>query len=309
MRKLILIITMAVLTGNMQAQELKCNIQVVSQQVQGTNKQVFETLRNAIFEFMNNKVWTDHVYTMDERIECNMMFNIKEQISADEFRGTLQIQVRRPVFNTNYNTTMFNFVDKDIRFRYIEFEPLEFDLNSYSSNLTSILAFYAYFVIGLDYDSFSYMGGSPYFQNAEKIVLNANNVPEKGWKPVDNMSHKNRYWLVKDFLDQDYAPIREFNYRYHRHGLDVMDAKVIEGRAEIATAIELLQKVYRARPDPYMYLLRLVFDAKSDEFVKVFSESFPEEKNRVHNILTEMDATNATKYKTILETNNDMMEF
>ncbi len=308
MRKLILLITVLVLTVQLQGQELKCNIQVVSQQVQGTNKQVFETLRNAIFEFMNNKVWTNNVYTMDERIECNLMFNITEQVSADEFRGTLQIQSSRPVYNTNYKTTMFNFVDKDIHFRYIEFEPLEFDLNSHSSNLTSILAFYAYFLLALDYDSFSYMGGSPYFENAEKIVINAQNVVEKGWKPIDDMSHKNRYWLSKDFLDQEYSPVREFIYRYHRHGLDMMDSKVIEGRAEIATSIELLQKVYRSRPDPYMYILRLIFDAKADEMVKIFSESFVEEKNRVHNMLTEMDQTNASKYKTILE-DNTQLEF
>ena len=133
-------------------------------------------------------------------------------------------------------------------------------------------------------------------------------MPEKGWKPADNMSHKNRYWLVKDFLDQEYAPVREFSYRYHRHGLDMMDSKVTEGRAEIASSIELLQKVHRKRPDPYMYILRLIFDAKADEMVKVFSESFVEEKNRVHNILTEMDQTNASKYKSILE-NSNQQEF
>ncbi len=306
MRKIILLIAVLAFSVQLEAQELKCNIQVVSQQVQGTNKQVYETLRNAIFEFMNNRVWTNNVYTMDERIECNLMFNITDQPSADEFRGTLQIQGRRPVYNTNYNTVLFNFIDKDIQFRYIEFQPLEFDLNSHTSNLTSILAFYAYFLLGLDYDTFAYMGGTPYFENAEKIVENANNVIEKGWKPVDDMSHKNRYWLVKDFIDQDYAPVREFNYRYHRHGLDVMDSKPIEGRAEIASSIELLQKVYRSRPDPYMYILRLVFDAKADEIVKVFSESFTEEKNRVHNILTEMDQTNASKYKSILEDSNQL---
>ncbi len=309
MRKILLLVLVLFFTVQLQAQELKCNIQVRHEGVQGSNKQVYETLRNAIFEFMNNRVWTDNVYTMDERIECNISFNITEQISADDFRGTLQIQMSRPVFNTNYKTTLFNFVDNDIRFRYIEFEPLEFDLNSHTSNLTSILAYYAYFLLGLDYDTFAYMGGSPYFENAEKIVLNANNVPEKGWRPVDDMSHKNRYWLVKDFLDQDYAPIREFNYRYHRHGLDMMDSKVIEGRAEIASSIELLQKVHRARPDPYMYILRLVFDAKADEMSKVFSESFPEEKTRVYNILTEMDQTNEAKYKTILESPTNQQEF
>ena len=283
------------------AQELNCNVQVVSQQVQGTNKQVFETLQNAIYEFMNNRVWTNHVYTVEERIECNFMFNITEQISADEFRGTLQIQSRRPVYNTNYNTVMFNFIDNDIRFRYIEFQPLEFDPNSHTSNLTSILAFYAYFILALDYDSFSFEGGTPFFQHAEQIVVNAQNAPEKGWKPIDDMAHKNRYWLVKDFLDPEYRKVREFNYRYHRHGLDVMDEKVAEGRAEIAEALELLQEVHRSRPDPYMYTLRLIFDAKADEIANVFSEAFTEEKNRVYNILTEIDQTNTNKYKKIIE--------
>lgn len=306
MRRIFIIIIGLVAFLQLEAQELKCNVQVVSQKVQGTNKQVFETMQNAIFEFMNNRNWTNHVYGIDERIECNLMFNITEQLSADEFRGTLQIQSRRPVFNTNYYTTMFNFVDNDIQFRYIEFEPLEFDLNSHTSNLTSILAFYAYFILGLDYDSFSFEGGTPYFENAEKVVLNAQNVNEKGWKPVDDMAHKNRYWLVKDILDEDYAPIREFYYRYHRHGLDLMDSKVTEGRAEIATSLESLRKIYRNRPDPYMHALRLVFDAKADEFSKIFSESFPEEKNRVYTLLVEMDQTNKSKYETILQDNNQV---
>ncbi len=303
MRRILLTISLLLIIGGINAQELKCNVQVVSQKISGSNKQVFETMQNAIFEFMNNRVWTDHVYGIEERIECNLMFNITEQLSADEFRGTLQIQSRRPVFNTNYYTTMFNFVDNDIQFRYIEFEPLEFDLNSHTSNLTSLLAFYAYFIIALDYDSFSYEGGTPYYDNAEKIVINAQNANQKGWKPVDDMSHKNRYWLIKDMIDEEYAPVREFYYRYHRHGLDVMDSKVTEGRAEIAKSLELLQKVYRDRPDPYMHVLRLVFDAKADEFVKIFSESVPEEKNRVFAILTEIDQSNKNKYEAILQDN------
>jgi hypothetical protein len=283
------------------SQEFRCNIQVVSQQIQGTNKQVFQTLQNAMFEFMNNRVWTDHVYTMEERIECNMMFNITEQMSADEFKGTLTVQARRPVYNTNYNTTTLNFVDNDIRFRYVEFAPLEFDLNSHLSNLTSILAFYAYFILGIDYDTFSLLGGTPYFNNAERIVLNAQNAAETGWKPMDNISHKNRYWLVKDMIDTDYEPVRAFNYRYHRLGLDVMDEKIAEGRAEITNSLELLQQVYRRRPDPYMYLLRLVFDSKVDEIVNVYTESYPEERNRAYDILVEVDKPNANKYKAIME--------
>jgi len=286
---------------NLRSQELRCNVQVVSQQIQGTNKQVFQTLQNAIYEFMNNRVWTDHIYTMEERIECNLMFNITEQLSADDFKGTLTIQARRPVYNTNYNTVTLNFVDNDIRFRYVEFAPLEFDLNTHLSNLTSILAYYAYYILGLDYDTFSLLGGTPYFNNAERIVINAQNAPEKGWKPMDDIAHKNRYWLVKDMLDPDYEPVRVFNYRYHRLGLDVMDQKVAEGRAEITNDLELLQQVYRKKPDPYMYLLRLVFDAKVDEIVNVYTESYPEERSRAHTILAEVDKPNANKYKAILE--------
>ena len=301
MRKPGILLLILALSLELHSQELRCNVQVVSQQIQGTNKQVFQTLQNAIYEFMNNRVWTNHVYTMEERIECNMMFNITEQMSADEFKGTLTIQARRPVFNTNYNTTTLNFVDNDIRFRYVEFAPLEFDLNSHLSNLTSILAFYANFILGLDYDTFSLLGGSPYFNNAERIVLNAQNAAESGWKPMDNIAHKNRYWLVKDMIDTDYEPVRTFNYRYHRLGLDVMDEKVAEGRAEITNSLELLRDVYRKRPDPYMYLLRLVFDSKVDELVNVYTESFPEERSRAYEILTEVDKPNANKYKPIME--------
>jgi len=301
MRKIGILLLILTISLELHSQEFRCNVQVVSQQIQGTNKQVFQTMQNAIYEFMNNRVWTDHVYTMEERIECNMMINITEQMSADEFKGTMTIQARRPVFNTNYNTTTLNFVDNDIRFRYVEFSPLEFDLNSNLSNLTSILAFYANFILGLDYDTFSLLGGTSYFSNAERIVLNAQNAAEPGWKPMDNIAHKNRYWLVKDMIDTDYEQVREFNYRYHRLGLDVMDEKVAEGRAEITNSLELLQQVYRKRPDPYMYLLRLVFDAKVDEIVNVYTESYPEERNRAHDILVEVDKPNANKYKAILE--------
>jgi hypothetical protein len=278
-------------------------VQLVSQQVQGTNKQVFQTLQTAIYEFMNNHTWTNHVYGIDERIECNFLFNITEQLSADEFKGTLQIQSRRPVFNTNYNTVMLNYMDNDIHFRYVEFEPLEFDETQYTSSLTSLLAFYAYIIIGFDYDSFSFEGGTPYFQKADNIVSNAQNAREVGWKSFESTSHRNRYWLINDILDDKYAPIREFNYRYHRLGLDVMDSKIVEGRAVIAEALTSLQKVYRQKPDPFMQLLKVVTDAKADEFVNIFSDSFTEEKNRAVTILREIDPSNQTKYEKILSSN------
>ena len=301
MRKSVIVIFILLTPILLSAQELRCNVQVVSQQIQGSNKQVFQTLQNSIYEFMNNRVWTDRVYTMEERIECNLMINITEQGSAADFKGTLSIQASRPVFNTNYTTTTLNFIDNDIQFQYVEFSPLDFDLNSHISNLTSILAFYAYYIIGLDDDTFELMGGAANFSNAERVVLNASNAPEPGWKPLDNLAHKSRYWLVKDMLDNDYAGLREFNYRYHRLGLDIMDDQVAEGRAEITNSLELLQKVYRSRPDPYMYLLNMLFSSKGDEIVSIYSESYPEERSRAHAILTEIDKTNVNKYKAILE--------
>jgi len=243
------------------------------------------------------------MYDLDERIECNLMFNITEQLSADEFKGTLQIQSRRPVFNTNYNSVMFNYMDKDIHFRYVEFEPLEFDETKHLSNLTSMLAYYAYIVLGLDYDSFSFMGGSEYFQKAENIVNNAQNAREIGWKSFESTEYKNRYWLINNIVDDNYSPIRDFLYQYHRHGLDVMDEKVVEARTSVVESLEDLQKVYRDKPDPFMHLLRVVLDAKADEFINIFTESFTEEKNRVLTILNEIDPANQPKYQKISQAN------
>lgn len=283
------------------SQELQCNVQVVTQQIQGTNKQVFRTMQQALFEFMNTRNWTNHVYGIDERIECNIMLNLTDQISADEFKGTLQVQSRRPVFNTSYNTVLLNYMDNDIHFRYVEFETLEFNESTHISNLTSIFAFYAYIILGFDYDSFSYEGGSEFFRKAEQIVNNAQNAPERGWKAFESKDHKNRYWFINNIMDDEFSPIREFYYRYHRLGLDVMDEKVNEGRAEIAESIKLLQTVKRKRPDPFMHLLQVVFDAKADEFVNIFSESFTDEKNRVYTILSDIDPANSSKYEKIIQ--------
>jgi len=304
MKKVLIFILLIVYGILTYSQELKCNVQVVSQQIQGTNKQVYETLQNAVYEFMNNRAWTNNVFSMEERIECNLLFNIQEQLSADQFKGTLQVQSRRPVFNTNYNTVLFNFMDNDIQFRYIEFEPLEFDPRIHRSNLTSILAYYAYLILGLDYDSFSYEGGTNYFMAAEKIVDNAQNVQESGWKPYESSSHKNRYWLIKDILDEEYSPCRQFSYRFHRLGLDAMDGKIIEGRSEIASSLELLQAIYRKKPDPYMIPMNLIFDAKADELINIFSESYSDEKNRGITILLEINHANARKYKTLSQNIN-----
>lgn len=282
------------------SQDLKCNIQIVSEKIQGTNKKVFETLQTAIFEFMNNRNWSNNVYTSQERIECNMLFNLTEH-TGDDFKGTLQVQVRRPVFNSSYNTTLLNYLDQNIQFSYVEFEPLEFNESTFTSNLTSLLAYYAYIIMGLDYDSFSFKGGTEYFRKAEIIVNNAQQAIEKGWKPFEGNNNKNRYWLVQNILDDKYAAVREFNYKYHRLGIDLLADKLVEGRDEMAESLKLLQQVFRAKPDPYMIYLQVVYDAKADEWVNLFSASLPDEKNRVVQLLKEIDPANTVKYQKITQ--------
>lgn len=285
------------------SQELNCNVQVSAQKIQGSNRQVFESMQRDIYEFMNNSIWTNHVFSYAERIDCNILITITEQFSADEFSGTIQVQLRRPVFNSTYNSTVLNFMDNNFRFRYVEFSPLEFDPNSYRSSLVSVLAYYAYVFLGFDYDSFSPLGGTQFFQVAEKIVNNAQNASEPGWKPYDGSRNKNRYWLVKNALDREYEGIRRFIYEYNILGMDKMESKAGEARISILESLKLVQEVFRARPDPYMYLLQVVMESKADELVAIFTGAFPEEKSRVVQLLNEIDPGNKTKYEKITAAN------
>lgn len=281
------------------SQELNCNVQISAQKIQGSNRQVFENMQRDIYEFMNNTVWTNNVFGYSERIDCNILINLTDQISADEFNGTIQVQLRRPVYNTTYNSTMLNFIDNNFRFRYVEFQPLEFDPATHRSSLISVLAYYTYIILGFDYDSFSPGGGTQFFQIAEKIVTNAQNAPESGWKPYDGSRNRNRYWLVKNALDKEYEGVRNFIYQYYINGLDKMESRPAESRASMVESLRLIQDVYRRKPDPFMYLVQLVIEARSDELVNIFSESFPEEKGRVVQILTEIDPANKSKYQKI----------
>jgi Domain of unknown function (DUF4835) len=302
-RKYYLLIFLVLLPGIISSQELNCNVQVSAQRIQGSNREVFETMQKDIYEFMNNTVWTNHVFSYAERIDCNVLINLNDQLSADEFTGTIQIQLSRPVYNTTYKSTMLNFIDNSFQFKYVEFQPLEFDPNNYRSNLVSVLAYYTYMILGFDYDSFSPLGGTEFFQVAEKIVSNAQNAPEPGWKPYDGSRNRNRYWLVKNVLDKEYEGVRQFLYEYNINGLDEMESKVTESRTSIAESLKLIQDIYRKKPDPYMYLVQVVMDSKSDELINIYSNAFPEEKSRVVDILTEIDPANKAKYEKIMSAN------
>lgn len=297
MKKVWLLIIVCFVSQHLLAQELRCNISISSTKIQGANRNLFETMQSELYEFMNNRKWTEHQYAMDERIECSFFINLERQISSDEFSGTIQVQLRRPVFNASYETVLLNIKDNDFQAKYVEFQPLEFNESSNKDNLTNILAYYAYIILGMDYDSFSPEGGTEYFQKAQAIVNNSQNAREKGWKSFE--SERNRYWLVENILNKSYSGFRACNYQYHRQGLDLMNEKAPEGRAAIAESLKLIQKVFRSRPS--VYILQVFFDAKSDELVNIFSQSFPDEKNRVSVILNECDPSNGTKYEKILK--------
>lgn len=297
MKKLILLVAAIVSFTVLKAQELRCNITVTAQSIQGANRQLFRTMQSDIYEFMNNRKWTEHAYTYDEKIKCNILIRLDEQISTDEFRGSIQVQLTRPVFGSSYETTVLNIKDNDFRCRYVEFQPLEFNETSNRDNLTNILAFYAYVILGFDYDTFSPEGGTPFFEKAQSIVNNSQNANEKGWKAFE--SERNRYWLIENVLNNSYSSFRNVMYTYHRQGLDLMSTKPEEGRANIANTLRDVQTVFRRRPSTY--ILQMFFDAKADELVNIFSKSYPDERNRVVAILNEVDPSNGSKYKRIAE--------
>jgi len=264
--------------------------------VEGTDKKVFETLQNALFEFINSRRWTSYDFKVEERIECTILLNITDRPSFDEFRGTMNLVLRRPVYNTAYNSTLLNYIDEDVQFKYVEYEPLDFVENSYTNNLTSIIAFWVYTFIGMDFDSFSRIGGTPFFEKAQSIVQNAQNSPYPGWKAFEGSN--NRYWLAENFTNPAYKPVREFVYEYHLRGLDVMSTDVEQGRSNIIAKLELLQRTNRERPG--LLILTQLINAKRDEFINLFSEGSPTQKTKAVNALKEIDPANSSKYQTIL---------
>lgn len=283
------------------SQELNCTVSVISPKIQGTTeKQLFNTLQTAIYEFMNNRKWTNDNFTNNERIECSILINVTDKVSTDDFKASIQVQARRPVYNSSYNSVLFNHSDEEFNFRYVAFQPLDFTDASHLSNLTSVLAYYAYIILAFDYDSFSLKGGTPYFQKAQTIVSNAQSASEPGWKAFE--SQTNRYWLVENLMEQTFAPIRECAYKYYRQGMDNMYTNKETARKAIYESLEILKKVHNQRP--YSFSLQVFFNSKADEIVNIFSQALPEEKNKVVTLLKEINPANSNKYDKILASQN-----
>lgn len=288
------VIVASMLIGTARAQELQCSVSVTSASVQGTNKQIYENMRNAIQDFMSAQIWTNDHFEARERIECSLNFNITTQVSSNEFKGTLTVQLRRPVWGSAYTTTMLNVQDDDVQFRYNEGQPLIYNPTVYDSdNLVPLIAFYVNFMLGLDYDSFSLNGGSAFFKQAEAIVNQAQSSTFSGWKSYDGTT--NRYWLINNAMDDNHRAFHQMLYTYHRQGLDQMADNMETARNAVYESLDKIKDI-RRRSSRNPYLLNLFFTAKSDEIANIFSEAPQIEKTRVLEVLQTADPANTSKY-------------
>jgi len=280
-------------------QEILCNVQVNTQQVEGTDKRIYDNMQVSITEFINNRQWSNHIFKSEERIECNMVITISQRISSNVFEARLNIVAGRPIFGTAYNSTLMNYVDADFTFEYVEFQPMEFIENQDVSNLTSVLAYYVYMIIGFDFDTFSLQGGTPYYEKAESIVNAAQNSNYPGWKSSDDT--KNRYWLIENMMNKNYSDLRTFLYEYHRTGLDVMSEKAEQGRGVIANCLNYLKNVHDDQPG--LFALQIILDAKRDEIVNIFSQGNPQQKATASELMKEIDPSNSSKYSKMTQRN------
>lgn len=299
MRYVACVVALVAMSISLGAQELKCNISINSEQVQGSNKAVFTTLQQSMEEFVNTQRWTNMTFQEKERIECSMMIVVKS-VQDNMFVCEFTCQSRRPVFGTTYTTPTLNIKDANFTFTYQEYDRMEFQHNTFTSNLTALVAYYCYLIIGHDMDSFAKLGGTPYFQICEDIVTSAqsaslDNAEMVGWKAFE--SNRNRYALTNNLMDEAFKKYRAYYYDYHRHGLDEMVNNVANGRARIAKDIKVLKEAYNARPATY--LVGTFLDAKSDELVNIFKSGTADEKKMVYELLMDIDPTRQDTYENI----------
>lgn len=291
-KKLLTFICMC-LAINAEAQDLNARVQILSPQIQNTNNKAIEALQQAMSEFLNNRKWSVNELKSQERIDCNIVFNLKEWDGSSNYKGEAQIISSRPVYGTSYNTTLLSVTDKNFEFTYTEGQPLDFSDQNFQNNLSSILAFYAYVIVGLDADSFSKMGGTDYFTKAQTVLNNSQNAPFSGWKAFENL--RNRYWISENLQNKSFMPLREVLYTYHRQGLDLMGDDINKGRKNIANSIDKLKELDKQKQGSI--LNNIFFSAKADEIVDIFRKSDPLERIKVYNTMIEVDPANSSKYE------------
>lgn len=282
-------------TFSVKAQELSCVVNVNARQVEGSERTMFQNMEKAIFELVNGRKWTRDEFKAEERIESSILINLEERVSANEYRGNIQIQASRPVYNSSYKSPIINIRDEDFTFRYNQFEPLQYTEGTYSGELAQVIAYYVYIILGYDYDSFSLEGGTTYFQEAQRIVANAQNSQYEGWQAFQ--SQRNRYWIVDNILSARFKPMRKMFYNYHRKGFDLMSEDVVRARNSISKSLKALRPIHSVAPASYN--MQILFNAKMQEVVELYSQATANEKAEISELLITIDPGNANNYEKI----------
>jgi len=302
MKRIIIIIAVLVSVVAANAQELKCNVTVNSSQVAQVEKDIFDALQKGVYEFVNNTAWTEDVFANEEKIEAAIFINITEQkkdgqgqVIADQYKGTISVQSRRRVYNSTYDCQMLNFQDNNFEFSYQPFQPFYYSKTSSMSNLTAVIAFYCYMIIGLDYDSFSPNGGDKYLNEAMNIVNMSQNLPEPGWKASET---NNRYYMVNDYLNPAFKTLRELMYKYHRTGYDVMSTDLTTGRTTVLLAIQSLEQIWSQRPNAF--LLQIFFSTKRNEIMDLLKATKVADKTEAIRVLKKVDPSQGSKYDALM---------
>lgn len=305
MRKVSLIVIALACSLLCTAQEINCHVTVNSDKIEGTNKEVFNALQKSVEDYMNTTKWTNMTFADMERIECNMLIVVSGIDDNNVFTCEMTLQSKRPVYGTTYSTPVLNIRDKYFNFQYQEFDRLDFQQTTFTTNLTAMLAYYCYLVIGFDLATYSRMGGQSCFDACETIVQTCQGASmseheQQAWLAYDRTSgNKNRYAIISNLNDAAFKPFREYIYEYHRLGLDQMSANVANGRARIAEGIEILQKANTARPATY--IVTIFLDAKADELADIFHGGTDSEKKLVYETLMRIDPTRQNTYDRINE--------
>ena len=297
MRKALLILTLLLGLGTLaKAQELQCQLRVNSAQVAGSDKTIYQSLQTALYEFVNNTKFTDINFRQSEKIECSILIDIKSR-DSDYLTGEINIALRRPVYKSSYNTPLFNYIDRKFVFEYTDGQTLDFNPNTYISDLTSTIGYYVYLMLGLDFDSFSPLGGTPFFTICEQIAQSApQNDVQVGWSST---GRQNRYALISEITNATYEPLRYFLYDYHRQGLDQMSEKLDDGREAILNALSNLQSIYDR--NPMCYFLQLIVETKRDEIIQIFSDGNMKFRTEASNIMKAIDPSQSSRYDAMLQ--------
>lgn len=293
MLRTLIFILLGVVTPYLFGQELNCTVKVNARQIEGSERVLFTEMEKAIFQIMNSTRWTKDVYKAHERIDCSILINLNERLSANQFKGDIQIQASRPVFGTTYKSQIVNLLDADFVVSYNQFEPLQYNEGTYNGELMGILSFYVYMILGYHYDSFAMEGGTVHFQQAQRIVNSAQSSPELGWKAFEDQN--NRYWLVENALSARFKPLRKAYYQYHRQGFDLLAQNVEQGRNTIKQSLINLRPIHNVNPSSYN--MQVFFNAKHQEVINLFEPTDGQIRSELAELLIIIDPGNSNKYE------------